>query len=116
MVDWNKPITLVEGIFDAIKADNAIPLLGSTLNVHSQLFRAILSRVKRIYIGLDQDAEKKALRIINTLISHNIEVYKIDTSSYEDIGEMTKKEFLERKKEAILMDSNSILMHKILQI
>ena len=116
MIDWKEPITLVEGVFDAIKADNSIPLLGSTLNTQSKLFRAILTHVKRIYVGLDQDAEKKALYIINTLISHGIEVYKIDTSDYEDVGEMTKEEFYQKKKNAILMDPNSVLVHKILQI
>ena len=36
-LDWNKDIILVEGVFDAMKAKNAIPLLGSTLNQKSNL-------------------------------------------------------------------------------
>ena len=116
MINWAEPITLVEGAFDAINAENSIPLLGSTLNVHSKLFKAILSHSKRIYIALDQDAEKKALNIIKTLISHGIEVCKIDTSDYEDVGEMTKKEFGERKRAATPFDSNTLLIQKILQV
>jgi len=116
MIDWNNPIVLVEGVFDAINADNSIPLLGSTLNAHSKLFRAILTHSRRIYVGLDQDAQKKALNIINMFISHGIEVYKIDASDYEDVGEMTKEEFQERKKDALLMDSSSVLTYEILQI
>ena len=116
MIDWNSPIILVEGVFDAINAENSIPLLGSTLNTHSKLFKAILTHSKRIYVALDHDAEKKALRIINALISHGIEVYKIDTSDYEDVGEMTKEEFKEKKELAIAFDSNTLLIQKILQI
>ena len=116
MVDWNKPIVLVEGVFDAINAENSIPLLGSTLNTHSKLFRAILTHSKQVYVGLDQDAEKKALNIINLLISHSVEVYKIDTSNYEDVGEMTKEEFEKRKQAAKMFDNNMLLIQKILQI
>ena len=116
MINWDEPIVLVEGIFDAIIADNSIPLLGSTLNAHSRLFKAILTRSKRVYVALDQDAEKKALNIISALISHSIEIYKIDTSAYEDVGEMTKEEFKEKKEAAIAFDSNTLLIQKILQI
>ena len=116
MINWDEPIVLVEGIFDAIIADNSIPLLGSTLSAHSRLFKAILTHSKRVYVALDQDAEKKALNIISALISHGIEIYKIDTSGYEDVGGMTKEEFKEKKEAAITFDSNALLIQKILQI
>ena len=116
MINWDEPIVLVEGIFDAITADNSIPLLGSTLNAYSRLFKAILTHSKRVYVALDQDAEKKALSIISTLISHGIEIYKIDTSNYEDVGEMTKEEFERRKDAATLFDSSALLLQKISQI
>jgi len=116
MINWDEPIVLVEGIFDAIVADNSIPLLGSTLNAYSRLFKAILTHSKQVYVALDQDAEKKALNIISALISHGIEIYKIDTSDYEDVGEMTKEEFKEKKESATAFDSNTLLIQKILQI
>tara|TARA_R110000824_G_scaffold188779_5_gene370153 strand:- start:665 stop:1594 length:930 start_codon:yes stop_codon:yes gene_type:complete len=116
MIDWEQPVVLVEGIFDAVNAENSIPLLGSTLNTYSKLFRAILTHSKRIYLALDQDAEKKALNIVNTLISHGVEVYKIDTSGYEDVGEMTKEQFGKRKQTSALLDETTLLMQKILQI
>ena len=116
MINWDEPIVLVEGIFDAITADNSIPLLGSTLSAHSRLFKAILTHSKQIYVALDQDAEKKALSIISALISHGIEIYKIDTSNYEDVGEMTKEEFKEKKEAAMALDSSALLIQKILQI
>jgi len=116
MVNWNKPVTLVEGAFDAINAENSIPLLGSTLSVYSRLFKAILTHSRRVYVALDKDAEKKALSIVYALISHGVEVYKIDTSDYEDVGEMTKEEFESRKDAATLFDSSALLIQKISQI
>mgnify|MGYP005820213767 CR=1 FL=1 len=116
LINWNEPITLVEGVFDAMNAENSIPLLGSTLSMRSKLFRAILTHSKRVYVALDKDVEKKALNIVNTLISHGVEVYKIDTSNYEDVGEMTKEEFERRKDAATLFDSKALLVQKISQI
>jgi DNA primase len=116
LINWSEPIVLVEGAFDAINADNSIPLLGSTLSSYSRLFRAVLTHSKRIYIALDQDAEKKALNIVSVLNSYGIEVYKIDTSDYEDVGSMTKEEFETRKASAILFDESTLLLQKILQI
>jgi DNA primase len=116
MINWNRPIVLVEGVFDALNAENSIPLLGSTLNAHSKLFSAILRHFKRIYVALDKDAEKKALNIINLLISHGVEVYKIDTFDYEDVGEMTKEEFEKRKQAASIFDFNLLLMQKISEV
>jgi len=115
MIDWEKPVVLVEGVFDAINAANSIPLLGSTLSAHSRLFKTILTHSKHIYVALDKDAETKALNIIKTLISHGVEVYKIDTSDHEDVGEMTKEEFEKRKQAAAMFDFNLLLMQKILE-
>ena len=106
----------VQGAFDAINAENSIPLLGSTLSVYSRLFKAILTHSKRVYGALDKDAEKKALSIVYALISHGVEVYKIDTSDYEDVGEMTKEEFESRRDVATLFDSSALLLQKISQI
>ena len=116
MIDWKKPVTLVEGIFDAINAENSVPLLGSTLNTHSKLFRAILTHSKRVYVALDHDAEKKALNIIKSLISYGIEVYKINTSNYEDVAEMSKEQFEINKQNAKMFDFNLLLLQKIMEI
>ena len=115
MIDWSEPITLVEGAFDAVVATNSVPLLGSTLTTRSKLFRAILTHSKRVYVALDHDAEKKALNIIKSLISYGVEVYKISTSGYEDIAEMSKEEFETNKQEAKVFDFNSLLLQKIME-
>lgn len=115
-VDWNKDIVLVEGVFDAIKAENAIPLLGSTLNENTTLFNKIVKYDPTVYIGLDPDAEKKANDIINKLLHYDIQVYKIDVSGFDDIGTMTKTQFKERKDKSKLITDNWLLESQIMAI
>lgn len=106
-VDWENDLTLVEGVFDAIKAGNSIPLLGSSLREDSKLFQEILRHDTPIYIALDPDAEKKAFRLIQSFLLYDIELYKIDVSGYKDVGEMTKDEFKRRKDNALIVNSET---------
>lgn len=116
-LDWTSDITIVEGVFDAIKAKNAIPILGSTLREGSRLFRELIRHDPAIYIALDPDAEKKAEKLINTLLSYDAEVYKIDIPAGKDVGDMSHEEFLERKKAAkLIKDSDYMLIKKIMSL
>ena len=115
-LDWDKDVTLVEGVFDAVKCDNAIPLLGSTLNEASLLFKKIVFNDPKLYIALDPDAEKKARSMIDKLIEYDLEMYKIDVSGYADVGEMTKEEFLRRKESATLINDEWLLESQLLAV
>ena len=115
-IDWDKDIILVEGIFDAIKAGNAIPLLGSTLRKKSKLFQKIAATKKEIYLALDPDAKKKTDSITNLFSRFGVDVYQIDVSGYEDVGEMTKAEFKKRKREASILETDDYLLEKVLAI
>jgi len=116
-IDWSSDITIVEGVFDAIKAKNAIPILGSTLREGSRLFRELIKNDPAIYIALDPDAEKKAEKLINTLLAYDAEVYKIPIPAEKDVGDMSNEEFLERKKDAkLIKDSDYFLINKIMSI
>ena len=108
-IDWALPIILVEGVFDAIVAGNAIPILGSTLKDSSKLFQKILKEKSQVYIALDPDAVEKEKRIINSFLEYDINVRKVDVSPYEDVGSMSKDEFIRRKKEARIIDSTHYL-------
>ncbi len=108
-VDWKNDLILVEGIFDAIKAGNAIPILGSTLREDSKLFQEIVKHDTPIYLALDPDAEKKANYLIRSLMSYDVELYKIDVTGYKDVGEMSTLEFSRRKKRATLMTGDSFI-------
>ena len=104
---------IVEGIFDAIiSGPNSVPILGSTLRENSKLFQQIVKNDTPVYIGLDIDAERKTKKIIKDLLNYGIEIYKIDTSGFDDIGSMTKEEFTKRKNEAVLYNSNDYLLYE----
>jgi hypothetical protein len=115
-LDWNEDITIVEGVFDAMKAINAIPLLGSTLNQQSNLFRKIVQYDPKVYIALDPDAEKKASTLIQNLVGYDIELYKIDVCGYDDVGTMPKHVFLNRKERAEPIGEDWVLEHSLLAI
>lgn len=115
-IDHEEDLILVEGVFDAVIAGNAVPLLGSSIRENSPLFSLLINYPKEIFIALDHDAEKKAARIIGMLQKYNKAVYKIDTSDIEDVGSITKEEFLKRKQQAIHMTENNSMLQKIHEV
>lgn len=108
LINWKEPITLVEGPFDAIKMKNSIPILGSTLKETTKLFKKIVEKQTKVYIGLDEDALNKSMKIISLLLEYGLDVYKLDTSEIEDIGSITKTEAEDLKQEASQIDLESI--------
>ena len=113
-INWNEDLTLVEGVFDALVAGNAVPILGSTLRKNSDLLRKIVYNDTPIYIAMDPDAAKKERRIIKMLLEYDIELYKIDVSGYEDVGSMPKEVFEARKNNASFIDRDSYLLVDLL--
>lgn len=110
-VDWDEEVVLVEGVFDAIIAgSNAIPILGSTLRENSRLFQQIVLNDTPVYLALDKDVESKRNWIIKSFLRYDIELYIIDTSDYDDVGSMTREQFLEKKEKAILADLDEIMI------
>ena len=97
--------------FDAIAAgENAIPVLGSTLRDKSKLFQAIALNDTPVYLAFDEDAEKKTGQIIRNMLYYDIELYKIDTSGFEDIAEMPLRTFLSRKQMAQAIDHDDYFL------
>jgi len=113
-VNWNDDLILTEGIFDAVVAGNAVPILGSTLRSNAELIRKIVVNDTPVYMALDPDARKKENRIIKMLLEYDIELYKIDVSGYEDIGSMPKEVFEERKNNADFIDRDNYLLLNLL--
>jgi DNA primase len=113
-IDWNKDLTIVEGIFDALVAGNAVPILGSTLRSDSELIREIVKNDTPVFIALDPDAADKERRVIKTLLKYDIELYKIDVAGYEDVGSMPKSIFEERKNNAVFIDNDDYLLLDLL--
>ena len=99
-IDWDSDVVLVEGVFDAFKAGNAVPLLGSSLREDSKLVNKIVKYDTPIYMALDTDVKKKTLSFMKNLLQYDIELYQVDIGDNKDVGEMTKEEFLRAKKDA----------------
>ncbi len=116
-LDWTTNLSIVEGIFDAIVAGpNAVPILGSSLHENSKLFKEIVRHDTPIYIALDSDVEKKAMRLIKNLLAYGVELYKVDLGPYSDVGEMTKEEYSIRKADALPMTEENYLLYQIMNL
>ena len=87
LINWNVPVVLCEGLFDAIAIKrNAIPLLGK--NIQNNLMKKLVtSLVNKIYIALDRDAIKQALKFCEMLMAEGKEVYLVDLQD-KDPSEM----------------------------
>ena len=117
-IDWDSDVVLVEGVFDAIFAGNAVALLGSTLREESRLFQHIIKNDSSVFIALDPDAEEKAIKITRTLLKYDVEVWKVDMPEDSDVASLGSEAFQELKQNAILMKDNHdyILQRKIMSI
>ena len=83
LVDYNFPVVLVEGVFDAISIrQNAIPLLGKTLS--KELEKALLTFKPNIYICLDNDAIKDSIKLARKLIVNGLKVHIVEMPFGED--------------------------------
>ena len=112
-IDWNEDLVLTEGVFDAIVAGkNSVPILGSSLREQSKLFKSIITNDTPVFVALDQDAQEKAADLIQNLIKYGAEVYKVEVTPYNDVGEMPKKEFLKRKNAARQVSSEEAFYEK----
>lgn len=114
-LNFQEDLVIVEGVFDAVVAGyNSVPLLGSTLSKKSKLLKNIVMNDTPVYLALDADAEKKSMRIVDILLQYGVGVYKISTSGYDDVGEMTKEQFNRRRQEAMRMTQDSCLLYRAL--
>jgi hypothetical protein len=75
MINWNEPVVLCEGAFDAIAIKrNALPLFGKIIQPALRK-KLIENRVQDIYICLDSDAIRNALDIADTFMKEGLNVY-----------------------------------------
>lgn len=76
-INWNYPIVLTEGMFDAMAIKrNAIPLLGTF--VPKKLREKILEHQdNHVYIALDKDAMAKTLKMAERFMKEGLHVYLV---------------------------------------
>lgn len=83
-INWDLPVYLVEGVFDAFRIPNAIPMLGK---VPSELLMNMLLKNKStVIVCLDSDALKDGMDIYKTLNSLGLSVFFIDLKGKKDIS------------------------------
>ena len=111
-INWNEPIILCEGVFDAITIKrNAIPLLGkfpSKLLVE----KIFMSGVSDIIISLDNDAINEALKAAEYFRKQGINV-KMMYLKDKDAAEIGYDKFYEELKKTTEFSSDELLLNKI---
>ena len=77
-INWNEPIVLCEGVFDAIAIRrNVIPLLGKFPS-KTLVKRLVEKKVKTIYVALDEDAKKDAIKLSKFLMDYGISTHLLN--------------------------------------
>jgi DNA primase len=111
LIDWKKPLILVEGPFDYLITHgyNRTAIFGTALSKQSLLFKKIITNKTPIILLLDSDALEQALRIAKLLINNNIPVsigtLLLQQKNIHDPGELD-----------FTLDSNSHFMDEIFQL
>jgi DNA primase len=111
-INWDLPIILCEGPFDAIAIKrNVIPLLGK--NIQPQLMKKLVeSRVQKVYIALDKDAIKKAIEFCEELLNIGKEVYLVELSS-KDPSELGFETFTKLIQTTQPLTQYRLMEHKL---
>jgi DNA primase len=114
-INWDLPIILCEGPFDAIAIKrNAIPLFGK--NIQSNLMKKIVtSKVQKIYIALDTDALKQALGFCEQLLDIGKEVYLVEMQG-KDPSEMGFENFTKLVQTVSPLTQYNLMEKKLLTI
>lgn len=113
-INWNLPIVIVEGMFDALAfRRNCIPLFGKVLHQDGLLIKKILvSKCKKVYLALDRDALKDSIKTCENLLKQGIEVYLVDMKS-KDVSEMGFEHFLEVIENTQPLTFSSLIQKKL---
>ena len=112
LVNWESPIILCEGPFDAMAIKrNAVPLLGKTLP-KKLLKKIVSSKVKQVFIALDSDALKQALSYCETLLDHGKEVFLVNMDE-KDPSELGFENFTKLLHHSTPLTLRSLLEYKL---
>jgi len=114
-INWNEPITIVEGVFDAMAVKrNVIPILGKF--IPKKLMENIYDKgIKNVNILLDNDAQEQALHYVIQLGNQGIKVRNIIPSD-KDAGEMGFSRVNEILKESKETDFSDVIKQKLFNL
>ena len=111
-INWDEPIVLCEGPFDAIAVKrNAIPLFGKT--ILSNLKRRIIEKkVKQVYISLDRDAFQDSLKMVEEFMKNDIDVYFVNLPE-KDPSDLGFEKIIPLLKETEKMKFSDLMRYKL---
>jgi len=111
-INWELPITIVEGAFDAIAVKrNAIPLFGKLI-LDKLKIKILEKGVKRVNIALDKDAMKNAISMADYFNSNGISVYFVELPE-KDPSELGFNSITELIKDVKKLTPQKLLEYKI---
>jgi len=111
-INWNVPVILCEGVFDAIAIKrNAIPLFGKTIS-KALMIKLLQPQVKTIYLALDDDAIMESIDHAQKLIDYGKEVYLIRLQG-KDPSEIGFEGMIQYLYNAQPVTASSLLMLKM---
>jgi DNA primase len=111
-INWDIPVILCEGIFDAIAIKrNVIPLFGKTIP-KALMMKLVETNVKTVYIALDKDALKDALKYAEELLNLGKDVYLVDLDD-KDPSEMGFEKFTSLVHKAEQLTLSELIYKKI---
>ena len=111
-INWDEPIVLCEGPFDAIAIKrNAIPLFGKTILPKLKL-KIIEKKIKSIYISLDTDAIGDSMKMVENFMNHNIDVYFVRLTE-KDPSDLGFEKVTELLKETDKMKFSDLMRMKL---
>ena len=112
-INWNQPITLVEGVFDSFSVKrNVIPILGKF--IPTNLKTKIKERgVTDINILLDSDAVNDSLNHTNYFMKNNIRVKNIIPDGDSDAGDLGFDEVNKLLKETNETKWDDVILTKL---
>ena len=114
-VNWDLPIVICEGVFDAIAVRmNSIPLFGKS--PQSELQKKILGRgVKSVYLALDSDAFKNSLRYAESLMNNGVDVHIVELKD-SDPSELGFKNINKKIENTELLSLRKLMEYKLIGV
>jgi DNA primase len=111
-INWNVPVILCEGIFDAVAIKrNVVPLFGKTIP-KALMLKLVEPCVKTVYIALDNDALREAMDYAEELLNVGKDVYLVELND-KDPSEMGFENFTKLLHSAQPLTALELLYKKI---
>lgn len=92
MLNFKMPITITEGIFDAIKVGfNTVPILGTYIS-KGLIENIVINQTPKVTIYLDSDALSSSIKYALYLKKYIEDIYIVLPTEYKDAGSMSRNQ------------------------